>query len=78
MDKRNRNNVAVRKSRDKARRHQQETEDRVKDLTKENQDLQRKVEQLQKELNVIKGLFTTVGAALPREFKTYLAEQKLR
>ncbi|OWF38008.1 uncharacterized protein LOC110466832 [Mizuhopecten yessoensis] len=67
-DKRSRNNVAVRKSRDKAKIKQVETESRVEDLVSENESLQKKVELLSKELNVLKSLFVNVGAALPENF----------
>lgn len=68
-DRRERNNIAVRKSRDKAKRRQIETEERVKELTNENEKLHKKVELLSKELTVLKGLFTNVGAAMPEELK---------
>ena len=70
--KRERNNVAVRKSRDKAKKRQKETEDKVKVLTNQNENLQKKVDLLTKELNVLKGLFANVGAALPKEYKQYI------
>lgn len=68
-DRRERNNIAVRKSRDKAKKRQVETEHRVKELTSENEKLHKKVDLLSKELTVLKGLFTNVGAAMPEEFK---------
>lgn len=67
LERRARNNVAVRKSRDKAKLRQVETEGRVKELTQENDKLQKKVDLLTKELTVLKGLFINVGAALPQE-----------
>ena len=73
--RRDRNNVAVRKSRDKAKIRQAETEQRVKELTTENDRLTKKCDLLQKELNVLKGLFANVGAALPKEFKEFIARQ---
>jgi len=72
--KRERNNIAVRKSRDKAKQRQKETEDKVKVLSTHNEDLQKKVDLLTKELNVLKGLFANVGAALPKEYKQYIAK----
>lgn len=74
--KRDRNNVAVRKSRDKAKRQQNETQDKVKDLTTENENLQKKVDLLSKELTVLKNLFINVGAALPAELQKYLSNNK--
>ena len=53
--KRERNNIAVRKSRDKAKERQQVTESRVKELTTQNQQLLKKVDLLTKELTVLKG-----------------------
>ena len=61
-DKRDRNNVAVRKSRQRSRQKQSETEDRVQSLQAQNSALQKKVDLLSKELNVLKSLFTNVGA----------------
>lgn len=63
--KRDRNNVAVRKSREKSKRRIQETEGRVKELEEENRHLQSKITLLSKELNVLKSLFTSAGVAQP-------------
>ena len=52
----------MRKSRDKAKKRQQETEVRVKALTDENEALQRRVELLSKELTTLKSLFTSSGS----------------
>ena len=71
-EKRARNNVAVRKSRDKAKLRQQETEDRVNSLQEDNENLQKKVDLLTKELNVLKSLFINVGASLPTNFEEIL------
>lgn len=68
VDKRARNNVAVRKSRAKAKAKQNETEGRVKSLIDQNDQLQKKVDLLTKELNVLKGLFLNIGASIPDEF----------
>lgn len=68
LDKRVRNNIAVRKSRDKAKKKQQETEQRVQELSTENENLQKKLDLLTKELNVLKSLFINVGASLPTKF----------
>ncbi|XP_048769580.2 transcription factor ces-2-like [Ostrea edulis] len=68
LDKRSRNNIAVRKSRDKAKKKQQETESRMQELCLENENLQKKLDLLTKELNVLKSLFTNVGASLPSKF----------
>jgi seryl-tRNA synthetase len=59
--KRERNNVAVRKSRKKAKQKIEETRQRVDDLAQENEDLRTKVALLQKELNVLRSLFANGG-----------------
>lgn len=71
-EKRARNNIAVRKSRDKAKIRQQETEDRVNALQEDNENLQKKVDLLTKELTVLKSLFINVGASLPTNFEEIL------
>ncbi|XP_020895969.1 CCAAT/enhancer-binding protein gamma [Exaiptasia diaphana] len=63
VKKRERNNIAVRKSRRKAKQRIEETKQRVDDLTKENEDLRIKVALLQKELNVLRSLFANGGVA---------------
>jgi len=59
--RRERNNIAVRKSREKAKIRSRETEEKVKLLVKENERLQKKIELLSEELNVLRSLFTNVG-----------------
>lgn len=61
VKKRERNNLAVRKSRKKAKQRIEETKQRVDDLAKENEDLRIKVQLLQKELNVLRSLFANGG-----------------
>jgi hypothetical protein len=72
-EKRARNNVAVRKSREKAKIKQNITETRVQELTDENERLQKKVDLLSKELTVLKSLFINVGASLPDSFDDILS-----
>jgi len=72
--KRARNNVAVRRSRDKAKLRQVETEQRVRTLSEDNDKLNKKVELLTKELTVLKGLFLNVGASLPEDLQKYLQQ----
>jgi predicted nuclease with TOPRIM domain len=60
-EKRERNNVAVRKSRNKSKQKVVETEKRVKDLEDENSQLHNKITLLTKELNVLKSLFAGAG-----------------
>ena len=59
--RRERNNVAVRRSRDKTRHKREETEKRVVELEEENQKLREKLTLLNKEINVLKSLFSSVG-----------------
>ncbi len=74
--KRDRNNVAVRKSREKSKKRIQETESRVKELEEENRHLQSKITLLSKELNVLKSLFTSAGVSQPpRSVKEELVSQ---
>ena len=68
--KRDRNNVAVRKSREKSKLRVQDTEKRVKELEEENTQLQSKIALLSKELNVLKSLFTSAGVSQPPSFHT--------
>lgn len=63
--KRDRNNIAVRKSRGKTKMRAQETEQRVKELEEENTHLVNKITMLNKELNVLKNLFASAGVAQP-------------
>ena len=63
--KRDRNNVAVRKSREKSKVRVVETERRVKELEEENVQLQSKITLLMKELNVLKSLFASAGVGQP-------------
>ncbi|RUS70043.1 hypothetical protein EGW08_022192 [Elysia chlorotica] len=74
VEKRARNNVAVRKSRAKAKQKQRETETRVKSLLEHNDQLQKKVDSLTKELNVLKGLFVNIGASIPDEFLKMMSD----
>jgi len=69
MKKRARNNVAVKKSREKAKNRIHETQSRVEQLSKENEELQTKVNLLSKELNVLRALFTNGGFTLPGELQ---------
>ncbi|XP_049637307.1 CCAAT/enhancer-binding protein beta [Suncus etruscus] len=55
--RRERNNIAVRKSRDKAKMRNLETQHKVLELTAENERLQKKVEQLSRELSTLRNLF---------------------
>jgi CCAAT/enhancer binding protein (C/EBP) len=73
--RRERNNIAVRKSREKAKMRSRETEEKVKLLVKENERLQKRIELLTEELNVLRSLFTNVGVLpehLHRELNKHL------
>lgn len=61
--KRERNNIAVRKSRRKAKEKIEETKQRVEVLSEENEGLRIKVALLQKELNVLRSLFANGGVS---------------
>lgn len=60
--KRERNNIAVRKSRFKSKQKYVETQNKVDELEEENARLQSKVDFLTKELNVLRSLFSNTGA----------------
>lgn len=61
--RRERNNIAVRKSREKAKQRCKDTERRVCDLVSENDKLRKRVELLNKELSVLKNLLANVGVS---------------
>ena len=69
-EKRDRNNLAVKKSRSKSKMKIRETEDRVKELEDENSRLQNKIALLSKELNVLKSLFSSAGVPQPATMNT--------
>ena len=60
--KRERNNIAVRKSRFKSKQKFAETQRKVDELLDENDQLQNKVSLLTRELNVLRNLFASSGA----------------
>lgn len=55
--RRERNNVAVRKSRDKAKLRNMETQQKVVELSTDNDRLRRRVEHLTRELDTLRGIF---------------------
>ena len=69
-EKRDRNNLAVKKSRSKSKTKIKETEERVKELEDENSRLQNKIALLSKELNVLKSLFSSAGVPQPATLNT--------
>ncbi|PIK45535.1 putative CCAAT/enhancer-binding protein gamma-like [Apostichopus japonicus] len=69
--RRERNNVAVRKSRDKSRWKTQQTLDKINELKAENSKLEGKVSLLSKELSVLKDLFLSHAEELPDPSTTF-------
>lgn len=65
--KRERNNIAVRRSREKKKQREQENEQRVSKLAEENNDLQNRLDVVLKEMNLLKSLYKNIGIALPLE-----------
>ncbi|XP_041455706.1 CCAAT/enhancer-binding protein alpha-like [Lytechinus variegatus] len=63
--KRERNNIAVRKSREKTKVKNRELQDKVGDLQSENAALKKRVEGLTRELTVLRSLFINTGKAAP-------------
>ncbi|XP_005930687.1 CCAAT/enhancer-binding protein beta [Haplochromis burtoni] len=59
--RRERNNLAVRKSRDKAKMRNLETQHKVLELAAENDRLQKRVEQLSRELTTLRNLLSATG-----------------
>lgn len=55
--RRERNNIAVRKSRDKAKMRNAETQQKVLELSNDNDKLRKRVEQLSRELETLRGIF---------------------
>ncbi|XP_060109892.1 CCAAT/enhancer-binding protein alpha [Heteronotia binoei] len=55
--RRERNNIAVRKSRDKAKQRNVETQQKVLELSTDNERLRKRVEQLSRELDTLRGIF---------------------
>lgn len=79
--RRERNNIAVRKSREKAKVRTRETEEKVKILMKENERLQKRIELLTEELNVMRSLFSNVGVLpehIHREINKHLDSFQLQ
>lgn len=61
--RRERNNIAVRKSRDKAKRRVLETQQRMVELLGENERLRSRVEQLMQETETLRDIFRQVPEA---------------
>ncbi|XP_010791003.1 CCAAT/enhancer-binding protein alpha [Notothenia coriiceps] len=65
--RRERNNVAVRKSRDKAKIRNIETQSRVMELSTDNERLRRRVEHLSRELDTLRGVFRQIPEGAGRQ-----------
>lgn len=73
-NKRDRNNIAVRKSREKAKEQQKMAKERVDYLRKENKLLESKVAQLQSELKLCRNMFIKSGAQVPEVLEKALKD----
>lgn len=65
--KRERNNIAVRRSREKKKQREVENEIRVQDLTDENTKLETRLNVVLKEMKLLKSLYQNISASLPPE-----------
>lgn len=73
--RRERNNIAVKKSREKSRAKAKETQQQVSRLRAENEQLEQKVQLLTKELSVLKDLFLAhAGNTVPNNTETHPVE----
>ncbi|XP_018425145.1 PREDICTED: CCAAT/enhancer-binding protein epsilon [Nanorana parkeri] len=61
--RRERNNIAVRKSRDKAKRRNMETQQRALEFMAENEKLRSRIQQLNQELEALRGVFRQIPEA---------------
>lgn len=61
--RRERNNIAVRKSRDKAKRRNMETQQRALEFMAENEKLRNRIQQLTQELEALRGVFRQIPEA---------------
>lgn len=67
--------LQVRKSREKKKQREQETEKRVKELSDENSALQSKLDIAVKEMNLLKNLYKNIGVQLPAEARNKLENE---
>jgi len=72
--RRERNNIAVRKSREKAKARSRETEERVKKLIMDNDRLHKRCEQLAKEVTAFQNMFASMHC-LPDHIQREINEQ---
>ncbi|XP_014769329.1 CCAAT/enhancer-binding protein beta [Octopus bimaculoides] len=71
-NKRERNNVAVRKSRIKAKSKRVVTQNRVSQLKEENKQLEEKIKTLVQELKLCRSLFVQKGSPIPEQLQSML------
>lgn len=74
--KRARNNIAVRRSREKKKQREIQNEIIVQELTEENNKLQNKLDVVLKEMKLLKSLYKNIGVSLPAEAQ-HKIEQEL-
>ena len=72
--RRERNNIAVRKSREKAKVRTKETEDRVRILARDNDKLRRQIDVLSRELNWLKNVYPKLGV-IPEHVQREITKQ---
>lgn len=65
----------VRKSREKKKHREIETERRVKELSDDNSALQNKLDIALKEMNLLKNLYKNIGVQLPAEARNKLESE---
>lgn len=65
--KRERNNIAVRRSREKKKQREIENEVRVQELSDDNSKLQTRLDVVLKEMKLLKSLYQNIGVSLPTE-----------
>jgi len=63
LEKRKKNNEAIRKTRLKQKQKQQETQEQVNNLKEENQRVESKIREMEGQLNVLKDIFKSHTAA---------------
>lgn len=73
--KRERNNIAVRRSREKKKQREIENEVRVQELTDENSKLQNRLDVVIKEMKLLKSLYQSIGASLPNDAQMKLERE---
>ncbi|CAI9722855.1 CCAAT/enhancer-binding protein gamma [Octopus vulgaris] len=76
-NKRERNNIAVRKSRIKAKSKRAVTQNRVSQLKEENKQLEEKIKTLVQELKLCRSLFVQKGSPVPDQLQSMLDENIL-